>query len=186
MTIIKANDFRKALENGDLKPCKKGRHSFKARSGFAIGLIMEQESAKEKKALKSIKKPKIPRKEAKQLTQMKLWLYAIYGQLIEYEYRFDKKRKFRADIAMPEHKILIEYEGINSEKSGHTTMIGYTKDTDKYNLAASLGFTVLRYTVMNYQNVISDVELLLIEKDVTLRNKPQTNGHQENKKAESR
>jgi very-short-patch-repair endonuclease len=172
MTLIKANDFRKALENGDLKPCKKGRHSFKARSGFAIGLIMEQESAKEKKALKSIKKPKIPRKEAKQLTQMKLWLYAIYGQHIEYEYKFAQNRRFRADIAIPEAKILIEYEGLNSEKSGHTTLMGYSKDTEKYNLASTLGFKVIRYTVMNYQNVISDVELLLKELNVTLRNTP--------------
>lgn len=172
MTSIKASDFRKALENGDLKQCKKGRHSFKARSGFVIGLIMEQESVKQKNAVKSIKKPKIPRKEAKQLSQMKLWLYAIYGQRIEYEYKFAPNRRFRADIAIPDAKILIEYEGLNSEKSGHTTLIGYSKDTEKYNLAASLGFKVIRYTVITYQNVISDVELLLKEISVTLRNTP--------------
>jgi very-short-patch-repair endonuclease len=67
------------------------------------------------------------------------------------EYRFHDVRQYRFDIAIPDKMIAIEYEGLNSEKSGHTTLKGYTKDTDKYNLAASLGWTVLRYTALNYK-----------------------------------
>jgi hypothetical protein len=68
------------------------------------------------------------------------------------EYRFHDVRQYRFDIAIPDKMIAIEYEGLNSEKSGHTTLKGYTKDTDKYNLAASLGWTVLRYTALNYKS----------------------------------
>ena len=166
-----ATEFKELISSGKLKPKKGARYRFGANTA-TFGQLMEQMGSEIKKPLKSAKKPKIPRKEAKQLSQMKLWLYAIYGQHIEYEYKFAQNRRFRADIAIPEAKILIEYEGLNSEKSGHTTLMGYSKDTEKYNLASTLGFKVIRYTVMNYQNVISDVELLLKELNVTLRNTP--------------
>jgi len=66
------------------------------------------------------------------------------------EFQFDKhygKRKFRADFAILKYGVLIEYEGINSYKSGHSTITGYTKDCFKYNLANILGFRLLRYTM---------------------------------------
>lgn len=73
------------------------------------------------------------------------------------EHRFHPDRKWRFDFAIPEHKIAIEYEGIYSRKSGHTTHKGYTKDTEKYNEAAKLGWTVLRYTANTYKRVIDDI-----------------------------
>lgn len=39
-------------------------------------------------------------------------------------------------------------------KSGHTTLNGYTKDTDKYNLATIDGWRLLRFTIKNYKQVI--------------------------------
>jgi hypothetical protein len=77
------------------------------------------------------------------------------------EYAFAPKRKFRADWALPEHKILIEYEGIMSAKSRHSSVMGYSKDCQKYNLAAILGYRVLRYTAINYKDVKKDVEDML-------------------------
>ena len=79
----------------------------------------------------------------------------------EVEYRFHPTRKFRFDVAFPEHKVAIEYEGLVSEKSRHTTIVGYTNDCRKYNLAQGMGWRVLRYTASNYREFLSDVEYLL-------------------------
>ena len=68
------------------------------------------------------------------------------------------KRRFKFDFAVPELKVAIEYEGINSGKSRHTSITGYSKDCEKYNLAVKLGWRVLRYTCMNYKDVSQDFE----------------------------
>jgi hypothetical protein len=64
------------------------------------------------------------------------------------EHVFDSKRKFKFDIAiLPiENKIAIEYEGLFSEKSRHTSLTGYPRDCEKYRLAVINGWRVLRYT----------------------------------------
>jgi len=82
---------------------------------------------------------------------------------IEYqtEYKFYKTRKFRFDVAIPDHKIAIEYEGIFSLKSRHTTLKGYTADTEKYNIAQIQGWKVLRYTAINYKNIENDIKQLI-------------------------
>lgn len=149
------------MESGKLKAPKKGKGSYKAERGSEIAIQLGKHTQKETKSVKTPKKPKMKRGEAKQLSQMKWWLYAIYGDLVVTELRFDKKRRFRFDIAIPDAKIGIEYEGLNSEKSGHTTLVGYTSDTEKYNLAAEQGWRVYRYTVVNYKNVINDIEKVL-------------------------
>jgi hypothetical protein len=75
------------------------------------------------------------------------------------EYKFCKDRKFKADFMLEykDKQILIEYEGLYSTKSRHTTGSGYSKDTEKYNLACMLGYPVLRYTANTYKNVTNDV-----------------------------
>ena len=88
--------------------------------------------------------------------QLKYWCEER-GFGLEKEYRFSKRR-FRFDFAIPELKIAIEYDGLNSKKSGHTTLVGFTSDTEKINLAISMGWKVLRFTVMNYQQVLREVE----------------------------
>jgi hypothetical protein len=81
----------------------------------------------------------------------------IHGLKLEAEYKFAENRKFRADFAIPELKALYEYEGIISGKARHTTVTGYTNDTIKYNLAASLGYRVFRYTALNFGQVEQDI-----------------------------
>lgn len=114
------------------------------------------ESAKEQgqTTLWHIGKPrKIPKSEAKQVSwlrfQLQYWAKEKNQVLLE-EHRFSH-RKWRFDFAFKEIMIAIEYEGINSAKSGHTTLVGYTKDTEKYNEAAKLGWDVLRFTAVNYK-----------------------------------
>lgn len=73
------------------------------------------------------------------------------------ELEFSPDRKFRFDWAINDLKVAIEYEGIFSEKSGHTSLTGYTKDVVKYNLATKLGWKVLRYTAKNYLDFETDL-----------------------------
>lgn len=79
------------------------------------------------------------------------------------EYQFDAERKWRFDYALMGNGAVvcaIEYEGLLSKKSRHTTISGYTGDTDKYRAAALQGITVLRYTALNYQTISSDLSSL--------------------------
>ncbi len=64
----------------------------------------------------------------------------------EREFRFAPLRRFRADFAYPGHKILIECEGGTWINGRHNRAAGFEKDCEKYNLAAELGYLVLRYT----------------------------------------
>ena len=118
----------------------------------------------------AVKMP-IVKKEAKQVTWMRkvlLELQMVLKYKVEEEYKFHAKRKCRADFALPELKVLIEYEGIQSEKARHTTLKGYTGDSDKYNEAQKLGWIVLRYTVLNYKSVVIDIKNVIRDRIVTI------------------
>ena len=71
------------------------------------------------------------------------------------ELKFHPTRKWRFDFAIESLKIAIEYEGIMSEKSRHTTISGMSRDCEKYNTAQLLGWKVLRFTALNYKNLAS-------------------------------
>ena len=70
------------------------------------------------------------------------------------EYRFHPTRKWRFDFAIPEKKVALGYEGVMSAKARHTSVTGYTKDAEKYNAAALLGWKVLRYTALSSESQI--------------------------------
>lgn len=76
------------------------------------------------------------------------------------EHKFLDNRRFKFDFAIPDRMIGIEYEGTMSRKSRHTTVTGYSKDCEKYNLASINGWTVLRYTALNYGDVERDLKQL--------------------------
>ena len=115
---------------------------------------------KRKAKLKVKNGVRLPRKN-KNLDDMKLTL-KLSGIEFVSEYQFSPPRKFRADIAiLSPVKLIIEYEGIFSPKSRHTNVKGYSKDSQKYNLAQVSGFKVLRYTAMNYTEMINDVRKLI-------------------------
>lgn len=77
------------------------------------------------------------------------------------EHKFDDLRKYRFDWAIIDLKIAIEYEGIVSEKSRHTSLNGFSNDCTKYNLAIAHGWRVFRYTALNYQNLEEDLIKLI-------------------------
>lgn len=105
-------------------------------------------------------KLKIFREEPKPLKEMKQILKFMKVDF-QTEYKFLPDRKFRFDIAIKKKMIGIEYEGLFSNKSRHTTAIGYTGDTIKYNLAVIAGWRVLRYTQLNYKQFLNDLNKIL-------------------------
>ncbi|HGW5129458.1 TPA: DUF559 domain-containing protein [Acinetobacter baumannii] len=64
----------------------------------------------------------------------------------EQEYKFHLKRKWRADFLITGTKILVEVEGGIWSGGRHTRGKGYIGDMEKYNEAAMMGFTVLRFS----------------------------------------
>lgn len=80
---------------------------------------------------------------------------------LEKEYQFCE-RGWRFDYCIPALKIAIEYEGgIFLQKSGHNTARHYTKDSDKYNRAAVLGWKVIRVTALNYTTVLKTLNEMI-------------------------
>ena len=108
------------------------------------------------------KKTVVKRIEARPLKEMKLILQLMKIDFVS-EYKFHETRQWRFDIAIPLLKIAIEYEGIMSRKSRHTTIIGYTKDCEKYNAATIAGWRVLRYNAINYKSLGDDLMSILLE-----------------------
>lgn len=86
--------------------------------------------------------------------------YALIAAKIEFvkEHKFDSVRKFRFDFAILDKKVGIEYDGLMSDKSRHTTISGFTNDCNKTNLAQLSGWKVLRYTATNFKNIVTDLE----------------------------
>jgi len=62
------------------------------------------------------------------------------------EHKFHPVRHWRFDYALPDLGIAIEYEGLYSKKSRHTSIKGFREDCRKYNEAALLGWVVIRVT----------------------------------------
>lgn len=89
------------------------------------------------------------------------WILAGFNLPFVKEHQFLTDRKFRFDYALVHKRIAIEYEGVMNGKSRHTTIGGYSKDTEKYNLATLHGWKVLRYTAKTYRNLESDLRQLL-------------------------
>jgi very-short-patch-repair endonuclease len=107
---------------------------------------------KGEKALARTKRQKGDKEKERVAWSIHLWC-AENGFRMETEFKFDDNRDWRFDWAIRAVKIAIEYEGLFSEKSGHTTPTGYTGDTEKYNAAAAAGWQVIRFTALNYGNV---------------------------------
>lgn len=85
-----------------------------------------------------------------------IWCNARLLPLQE-EYRFHPERKWRFDWCIEPLKMAFEYEGIYSHHSRHTNRKGYSRDTEKYNAAVTMGWKVFRYTASTYKNLEKDL-----------------------------
>jgi hypothetical protein len=93
---------------------------------------------------------------------LNLWHFCrANGFTLESEVVFHPERKWRFDWAIPELKAAIEYNGIMSSKSRHTTVTGYSGDMEKLNAAQALGWTVLQFTPLNYKELNRHLEQIL-------------------------
>lgn len=86
----------------------------------------------------------------------------------EYHFASASGREWRADFALPDMLLLVEYEGLPTAftKSRHTTRSGYVGDIEKYNYATKQGWRILRYhwDTVNTSDIEADinaVDLLL-------------------------
>ena len=61
------------------------------------------------------------------------------------EFKFCEGRKWRADFAWPDEKILVEIEGGTYSNGRHTRPEGFRKDCQKYNEATRIGYKVFRF-----------------------------------------
>jgi len=71
------------------------------------------------------------------------WLAPELPQPVR-EFRFSAPRRYRFDFAWPQQKVAVEIEGGVWTRGRHVRAAGYTADTDKYNLAVTLGWSVIR------------------------------------------
>ncbi len=111
-----------------------------------------------------IKAPSVRKKQLKPTKDFAGQIAAALNMLgisCEREYRFIKDRRFRFDVAIPGHKIAVEFEGGVFTNGRHTRGAGYVNDAKKYNLATMHGWKLLRYTTettkeMNWEFKVAD------------------------------
>jgi hypothetical protein len=65
----------------------------------------------------------------------------------EREFYFAKPRRFRFDVCWPAFMVACELEGGIWVQGRHTRGAGFTRDMEKYNLATSLGWRLLRFAI---------------------------------------
>lgn len=74
------------------------------------------------------------------------WSLMPDAPAIEAEVRFAPPRRFRFDRCHRASRVAVELEGGVWSGGRHTRGKGFTDDCTKYNLAASLGWLVFRFT----------------------------------------
>lgn len=97
-------------------------------------------------AVKAVEKAQKGAKESSSLERAFMTAWALTGlEMPVTEYRFCMTRRWRADFAWPDILLLVEMEGGLWGNGRHNRAGGYIADLEKYNYAAELGYTVLRY-----------------------------------------
>jgi very-short-patch-repair endonuclease len=79
---------------------------------------------------------------------------------IEYEYRFDPERRWRADIAIPAYRLLFECDG-GQFHGGHKRGHALSADYERQNHAVLAGWRILRFT--NQQVLSGEAKAFLKE-----------------------
>jgi hypothetical protein len=101
-----SKDFNKLLAAGKIKSWKENKRSDPKPSGRIVAKVFKKRS-KEKEDMEGV---------------LLAWCNAN-GCKLNGEYYFAKPRKFRFDWAIPDKMVAIEYEGLFSKKSRHTTWL---------------------------------------------------------------
>lgn len=104
------------------------------------------QSLKPKRAKTELEKAKAKAKRDKWENAFLFLWKALNGPILEREFKFHNERKWRFDFAHLETRVAIEIEGGTWSGGRHTRGSGYSKDCEKYNSAALLGWKVFRLT----------------------------------------
>jgi len=64
---------------------------------------------------------------------------------VEYEYRFVRERRWRADLAVPSARLLFECDG-GAFRGGHRRGAALAADYERQNVAQMHGWRILRFT----------------------------------------
>jgi very-short-patch-repair endonuclease len=96
-----------------------------------------------------------------------LWK-AVDGPPLEREYRFHAKRRWRADFAHLEARVLIEIEGGIWVNGRHNRAAGFNADLEKYLEAGLAGWRVFCFgpdqiTLENVQRLASSIKKRFLE-----------------------
>lgn len=62
------------------------------------------------------------------------------------EFRFHETRKFRIDVAFPQHMLAVEIDGGGWVQGRHSRGLGIAKDAEKSALLAICGYRLIRCT----------------------------------------
>lgn len=73
-----------------------------------------------------------------------------------------KTRRFQFDFVWEDLKVAVEIEGAVFARGRHVRGTGYSKDCEKYNYAALLGWTLLRFTSPLLRKGIAERQLQMI------------------------
>ncbi len=119
------------------------------RANCAIAVKLEAKRAGKRKPKAAIPKPPSLGEETFALQ------CRAYGLAPVREYKFHPDRKWKADFAFPQHRLLVEIEGGTEGRSRHRSDEGYEGDCLKYNAAALLGWHVLRYTTQIAKSAVA-------------------------------
>lgn len=170
---LSSEEFRKKLHSGEFS-IRSGKPKFGFKRTISEKKAVRQPEGQETKPERTVTSHKAKSEPSKprvhrQLAKIDSWLTS-FPIRFEREFLFAKDRKFRADRFLPDYNILIEFEGIgfkrdgSQKKSRHTSLGGYTKDCEKYNLATELGYKVFRYTAANIHQCKEMLERLVKSK----------------------
>lgn len=94
--------------------------------------------------------------------EQKFWivLNSVEGSAIPRpvrEYVFAPPRRFRFDFCWLNYKVAAEMEGGIWSHGAHNRPMHFTSDCDKYNLAAVLGWRVLRFTTEHFKRDYKEI-----------------------------
>jgi hypothetical protein len=115
-------------------------------------------------------KPKTPKKRHPQIEELKLIIRSMNFEFVE-ELRFHPVRMWRFDLAIPSQKLAIEYQGLGAlgarkgkdgkvHVGGHASVGGMSNDCEKLNAATALGWKVLKFTALHFDQRKREVNKL--------------------------
>jgi hypothetical protein len=90
--------------------------------------------------------------------QLLLIMKEVFGPgEVETEWRFHATRRWRFDFAVPSRRIAVEYQGHgkmaggSGHVGGHASVTGLSGDAEKFNAAEILGWRLILFTALHFQ-----------------------------------